>query len=416
MASGKELINRLQEKGVKIPCPESVHIEGDISPDRISGEGVVIHAGCKLIGFKTLIMDHVELGYEGPATIHDCQLGSGVRLGGGFFKAATFLDRASMGPEAHVREGCLLEEHARGAHAVGLKQTILFPFVTLGSLINYCDCLTAGGTDRKNHSEVGSAYIHFNFTPDQDKATPSLIGDVPRGVMLNQPPIFLGGQGGMVGPIRVEYGTVVAAGTILRKDLLEGDKILLGQAVPSKSLPFHRGLYSNIKRIISHNTNYIANILALRRWYLDIRIHFLGKAPNDRILHEGAVEKLETALEERIKRLREVAERMPQAIEIYRRLMGERASEKAIRVKQDLYDRWPEMEQTFRECMDWPGDTALREIFMGAVDCVIQDRGKDYIEAIRGLRSTDAETGVSWLQGLVNEINGKVGGVLSPQD
>jgi len=30
-----------------------------------------------------------------------------------------------------------------------------------------------------------------------------LFGDVPRGVMLNQPPIFLGGQGGAVGPIRV---------------------------------------------------------------------------------------------------------------------------------------------------------------------------------------------------------------------
>lgn len=53
----------------------------------------------------------------------------------------------------------------------------------------------AGGTSRKDHSEVGSSYIHFNFTPDGDKTTPSLIGDVPRGEMLNQTPIFLGRQG-----------------------------------------------------------------------------------------------------------------------------------------------------------------------------------------------------------------------------
>ena len=29
----------------------------------------------------------------------------------------------------------------------------------------------AGGTSRKDHSEVGSSYIHFNFTPDGDKTT-----------------------------------------------------------------------------------------------------------------------------------------------------------------------------------------------------------------------------------------------------
>jgi len=84
---------------------------------------------------------------------------------------------------AEVREGCLLEEEANGAHTVGLKQTILFPFVTLGSIVNFCDILMAGGTDRRNHSEVGSSYIHFNYTPNQDKATASLIGDVAYGVM-----------------------------------------------------------------------------------------------------------------------------------------------------------------------------------------------------------------------------------------
>jgi UDP-N-acetylglucosamine/UDP-N-acetylgalactosamine diphosphorylase len=86
-----------------------------------------------------------------------------------------------MGLGGHVREACLLEEQANGAHCVGLKHTILFPFVTLGSLINFCDCLMAGGTSRKDHSEVGSSYIHFNFTPEGDKTTASLIGDVPRG-------------------------------------------------------------------------------------------------------------------------------------------------------------------------------------------------------------------------------------------
>jgi len=116
-----------------------------------------------------------------------------------------------MGSGSHVRDGTILEEQASVAHTVALKQTILFPFVTLGSLINFCDCFMSGGTDRKNHSEVGSSYIHFNFTPNQDKATASLIGDVPNGVMLNKNPIFLGGQGGLIGPCRLTFGTIIAA-------------------------------------------------------------------------------------------------------------------------------------------------------------------------------------------------------------
>jgi hypothetical protein len=43
--------------------------------------------------------------------------------------------------------------------------------------------------NRKDHSEVGSSYIHFNYTPNQDKASASLLGDVPRGVMLREPPM-----------------------------------------------------------------------------------------------------------------------------------------------------------------------------------------------------------------------------------
>ncbi len=187
-----EKIQQLLDKGVEIPNPGTLDIGNDVNVDQISGDGVRIYPGCRIYGGKTVISSGCKLGYEAPVTIEDCQLGSKVELKGGFFSKSVFLEKANMGMGAHVREGCILEEEAGGAHSVGLKQTILFPFVTLGSLINFCDCLMAGGTSRSNHSEVGSSYIHFNFTPDADKTTASLLGDVPRGVMLNQPPIFLG--------------------------------------------------------------------------------------------------------------------------------------------------------------------------------------------------------------------------------
>ena len=189
---GQDKVARLIEKGVSIAAPSTVDIGDDVDISRISGSGVVIYPGCRIYGAQTVISAGVRLGAESPVTVEDCCLGPRVELKGGYLRQSVFLEKASMGSGAQVREGCLLEEEASGAHCVGLKQTILLSFVTLGSLINFCDCLMTGGTSREDHSEVGSSYIHFNYTPDGDKCTPSLFGDVARGVMLDQPPIFLG--------------------------------------------------------------------------------------------------------------------------------------------------------------------------------------------------------------------------------
>ena len=192
----KEKVARLIDKGVRIPNPLTLDIGQEVSVDRISGESVVIYPGCRIYGEKTVVSAGARIGYEGPVTIDNCRIGPKVEVKGGYFNNSVFLEGANMGLGAQVREACILEEEASGAHCVGLKQTILFPFVTLGSLINFCDCLMAGGTSRQNHSEVGSSYIHFNFTPDGDKTTPSLIGDVPRGVMLERPPSSSAARGG----------------------------------------------------------------------------------------------------------------------------------------------------------------------------------------------------------------------------
>ena len=216
-----------------------------------------------------------------------------------------------MGLGAHVREGCLLEEEASGAHCVGLKQTILLPFVTLGSLINFCDCLMAGGTSRENHSEVGSSYIHFNYTPDGDKCTPSLFGDVPRGVMLDQRPIFLGGQGGAAGPVRVAFGTVVAAGCILREDILEeGRLVMVGPHREAKRRYIPRN-YGNLARLMRNNVVYLANLAALEQWYSAVRQPFFARQELGGLVYEGALAMLAGAKQERLKRLKAMAAKVP---------------------------------------------------------------------------------------------------------
>ena len=408
----RDKLRILQDKGVRIPCPESVEIGPDLDPARISGDSVTIHAGCKIYGARTLIMPGVELGSEAPVTVQNCQLGKDVKLKGGFFQDSCLLKGASMGSGAQIREGCLLEEGTRGGHTVGLKQTILFPFVTLGSLINFCDCLMAGGTDEKNHSEVGSSYIHFNYTPNQDKATPSLIGDVPKGIMINQPPIFLGGQGGLVGPVRIGYGTVVAAGTIVRKDLLDNDTILLGHPAISRSMTFRQGLYTGIKRIISQNILYISNLIALRRWYLDIRTRFMKEDPMESGLLEGALDKLDKAISERLKRLGEVADRMPRSIEIYQKVSSGRASKGLIRNKKEFSEKWPDIKQAFREAKDRDGNPGQKAAFLSVIEQTINDRGRDYLMVIKGLSQEDSDAGTAWIQGLVDEISDSIWNIL----
>ncbi len=412
MTKEKSLVTLLLKKGVRIPCPETVEIGPDIDPERVSGQDVTIHAACKILGPRTLIMPGAELGYEAPVTVNNCQVGKNVRLEGGFFCESCFLDGAKMGSGAQVREACLLEEGARGAHTVGLKHTILFPFVTLGSLVNFCDCLMSGGTDERNHSEVGSSYIHFNYTTNQDKATPSLIGDVPKGVMINRKPIFLGGQGGLVGPVRIGYGTVVAAGVIMRKDMLKENTILLGNTAPSRSMPFHQGLYLNTKRIISLNTIYISSLIALRRWYLDVRSLFMTYDPMERAMLEGAVEKLDKAIAQRIEKFGQVAKRMPQSIEIYNKVRSGHASESVIQKKREFFEKWSDMERVFRDGLDRKVDPSQEDAFLSIVEKAISEKGRNYIEVIKGLDKKESDTGTVWLQGLVNEMDDHIWNLL----
>src|SRR5208337_2858456 len=274
----------LLKKGVRMTAPFSVEIGDEVNLSRIS-DSLTIYGAARICGKNTLISGKVTLGYEAPVTLIDCCLGNDVELRGGFFTNSVFLNEVTMGSNAQVRSGCLLEEESGGNHCIGLKQTILFPFVQLGSLINFCDCLMAGGTSRKNHSEVGSSYIHFNYTPQQNKATPSLIGDVPRGVMLREPPIFMGGQGGLVGPAQIDYGTVIPAGIICRQDYTAGKMPVPLPVSSFRPKIFVTGVYSDINRKVRHNIEYVANLLALRQWYRYVRRHFFTRMKYGDALH-----------------------------------------------------------------------------------------------------------------------------------
>jgi len=300
-ADSDVIVRTLIDRGVTIVDPRQTYVAPDVDLGRVCS-GATLHPGTRLMGSQTFVGPEAQIGAQGPATVVNGVLGPKARIDAGYLEGAVLLDGARVGWGAHVRPGTLLEEQASTAHCVGLKHTILLSFVTVGSVVNLCDLLMAGGTSRTDHSEVGSGFIHFNFTPwgeRGDKATASLVGDVPSGVFLRARRIFLGGAGGMVGPRQIAYGAVTGAGTVVRRDVADNQLSVQPTRPVSKTLS--AAYLDPPTARAARNVAYIAQVIALREWYRQVR---RPAAEGDRaVVLDAALGVLDTCIAERIKRL-----------------------------------------------------------------------------------------------------------------
>ena len=299
-------VQALLARGVRIIDPGQIFVDEDVDPARIDPTAT-LYPGTRLHGPRTFLGPAAVVGLEGPATLVDSVFGEGASIASGFARGAVLFKAAKLGANAHVREGTILEEEASTAHAVGLKQTILLSFVTLGSLINFCDLLMAGGTSREDHSEVGSGFIHFNFTPwgrAGDKATPSLVGDATSGVFLRQPRIFLGGQAGLVGPRAVGFGSMTGAGQIVRRDVAAGRLAI--QVARAVDEPLARPLEARVRPVVEKNVEYLAQLHALSAFYADVRLGRARRAGRADlvVVYEEAIGNLGVCIAERLSRLK----------------------------------------------------------------------------------------------------------------
>lgn len=436
----KTKVELLVDKGVKIPVPESVFVDDDVDLSRVAGENVIFYPGTRIMGKDTLIMPNSVLGFEAPVTLDNVFAGAGTRLNGGFFQKCVFAGRNTFGSGGHVRVGTILEEESSAAHTVGLKQTILFPFVTLGSLINFCDCLMAGGTSRKDHSEVGSSFIHFNYTPNQDKATPSMLGNVYQGVMLKNRPVFLGGQGGLVGPCRLPFGSVTAAGTIWRKDITEPDRLLFGGGIREAVLTRREGVYTNVKRVFENNLLYIGGLVGLMNWYIYIRSLFVSDFFSQQLLI-GMKQALCYGIDERVRRIDDFVKRLCASRELVLSKNGGKITP-VVEEHNDIIQKWSSLFEVIKKIMsvimenvDEPvsirssssllcNDDLCSAVesasefhrlffpapprsFLLAIESGISEHGFDYINVIKSLDDSISAAGSRWLESIENNLLSK---------
>jgi UDP-N-acetylglucosamine/UDP-N-acetylgalactosamine diphosphorylase len=301
----KSLVETLIAQGVRIPCPAAVVVE-DVDPARIEA-GVEIYPGSVVRGMKTLLRSGTRLGRAGGGWFENVRAGRNCDLYSGAFEDCVLRDGVIFRGHAEVRGGTLIEEGCEAAHHVAYKMTILLPHVVAGSLINFCDALVSGGTSRADHSEIGSTLALYNFTPWGDKWA-SLFGDVPRGVFCRSPRIFIGGQTQIVSPVRVGFGAVLAAGCAVRRDVPAGR--LYGEASTGFDEPFDGATLGALAPKFEATRAFIGQLWALRVWYERVRVP-VADHPLEAALSVDAIAQIDAGIEERVKRLQKVVDRIP---------------------------------------------------------------------------------------------------------
>jgi hypothetical protein len=358
-------LDTLEAKGVTIIDRRQTYLDAAVDESRIC-YGAVLYPGTRLVGARTFVGPGARVGTEGPSVLENTIIGESSEVASGYLNEAVMLRNARVGSNAHIRVGTLIEEEASTAHAVGLKHTVLMSFVTMGSLINFCDALISGGKSRREHTEVGSGFIHFNYTPwgkSGDKATPSLIGDVVHGVFLRRPRIFLGGLSGLVGPQKVGFGSFTVAGQVVRKEIPSNR--VVGD-VPRK---VDREFYNSTEgpnRILNLNLGYIGQLTALQAWYREVRLARIPVTPeyaHIRVVTQAALDLLSVCIDERVERLRQFLE------------------ERGLPI--------PLLPLSTPPC---PLRVEARHPYV------------DHIKWIMDLSAVEVEKGVSWLQSIVDRI------------
>jgi UDP-N-acetylglucosamine/UDP-N-acetylgalactosamine diphosphorylase len=393
-----DLLDRIRARGVEVPHPCAVTIAPDVNPENIEA-GAVLLPGTRLEGGRTVIRAGARVASGGPTLVRNCGLGRGVTLVSGTFEDAVFLDGASFGPSGYARSGTIFEEGASAAHATGVKQTILLPFATLGSNVNFCDALLAGGSGPRDHSEVGSGFIHFNFTPfgpGGDKATPSRFGDVPRGVWLRSPRIFLGGAGGVVGPVEIGYGSVLAAGSVYRRDRGPG-VIVYAESLPDRERVFETEILRRVRPRVEKNLRYMADLAALHRYYAEVRLRVAGGDSLQKSLIELALLQLEGALKERTRQLERLGAGLLPSAQLLERERGEADPEarEQRRLVKALARALPALSDPLR--VEHRADRSARARLVEAVPRL----GLSYLDWVADLPDDVVAAGVRYLDSVV---------------
>ena len=392
----RERVERMRRRGVDAWGPERVYVSGDVELDRIAPGAVIRQA--TLSGATLSISSGARIGVSGHAEVSNCQIGKDVELGAGLYDGATFLEGVKVRGFAEIRSGTLIEEQAEAAHSVALKNTTFTCCCVAGSLINFCDLFLSGGTSRRDHTEIGSGAVHFNFDPRGDKWG-SLIGGI-RGVLLRSDPIFIGGNCGLVGPLEVGFGAVTAAGSIVRRNVPDNAVVASGPRDVQRR-QFDRRAYGSIRGRVLSTAKLVGTLRALDAWYETVRIP--GARQTELPLYAAARERIQCQIGERIRRVGKIVNKLPRSI-----AAAPDGNAARIQDQRHFVERWEEIRAALEERV--VTDDPPARFVQAYVDT--RAEGAGHVSAVQTVQVGIAET-ANWLEGLVEKSVARVTAILA---
>ncbi|MBF0237014.1 MAG: hypothetical protein HQM12_04850 [SAR324 cluster bacterium] len=415
-------IQELQSRGVVIPVPEQVAIQQDVQLERISS-GVILYPFTRLSGSQTRLFPNARIGLNGPATLNNSVVGSNSVigelgpvtlkntwvgpnsiLGSGVAEDAVFLGREEFlsdlttGMGFRVRKGSLYEEDASSAQHTDTKMTILFPWVTMGSNINFCDALVAGGTGLNlgEFTEIGSGTIHFNFTLRGDKATASLLGDVPNGIFLREERIFIGGNNSLLGPLSCPFGAFTAAGIRVAGKLENG--LNLGRGLPTGKMDYNPKIFTRAKHIMNSQINYVGQLDAMFHWYDKIRM-FIARNNEEQLgSYQAGQAVIQRNIEERIKQIEHFVNSLEDSVQILSQQVL--PPKNSIEEQKNIMKHWPKLKNKLLDYQDhvWNVPNTLTN----ELENLSLEHGNRYTRLIQNLSHESVAFGNSWLSSIVH--------------
>ena len=397
-AGNRRRIELLRRHGVEVWGPDRVYVSDDIGLDAIQPGAVIRHAN--LSGASLSIARGAVIGTTGHAEVQDCQVGRNVELGAGLYHGATFLEGAKVRGFAEIRPHTLLEEQAEAAHNVALKNTTFTCCCVAGSLINFCDLFLSGGTSRQDHTEIGSSAVHYNFDPRGDKWG-SLIGGI-RGALLRSDPVFVGGSCGLVGPVEIGLGSVIAAGSVVRKDVGENELVAASSREIRKK-GFDRTAYGPLRRQFLLTAKLVGTLRALDAWYASVRLPHARD--DERSLFQAGRKRIDAQIRERIRRLERIVGK----------LACWRADDRSGPARWPLLpghvvliERWDTLKLVLESRPDpGPPPPGFLAAYGGA-----RSAGEGHVDAVRSA-AREAPEAERWLEGAAGQVTRRARSALS---
>lgn len=175
-----------------------------IGEEVVIGEGTVIYPNVTIMG-KTIIGKNNVI--ESNTIINNCDIGDNNRIISSYLKSVSMGNDNSIGPFAHLRDNVVLGNENVIGNFVELKNSKLGDH-NRAKHLSYIGDTTAGSS---NNFSAGLIISNYNMKTKEHGDT--IIGDN----------VMIGANSVLVSPIKLNNNCFIAAGSVITKDVEEGD-------------------------------------------------------------------------------------------------------------------------------------------------------------------------------------------------